>query len=138
MIRTIENSRSSGASRALVALVALLLAVGPLGLLQVVAWAGMAVNYGTRYGVMEGLERTFDGQHPCLLCKEITKAAADKKESKAVVAVAPVKLIGVIAATVQSPAADFPRETFIYFSDSHFFEGRTDRPDSPPPRIFAA
>lgn len=122
----------------LAALVALLLAVGPLGLLQVVAWTGMAINYGTRYGVAEGLERTFDGQHPCFLCKEITKTRADKKDTQTAVTVTPVKLVCVIATVVQSPSAGSSGEKFTYFPSADFHPIRTDRPASPPPRTLAA
>lgn len=125
-------------SRALTVLVALLLAVGPLGLLQVVAWTGMAFNYGTRYGVTEGLGRTFDGQHPCSLCKEITKTRADNKESPSAVAVTPVKVIGVLSVIAQCPTAELSETRFAYYPASDFFTTRSDRPASPPPRTLAA
>jgi len=138
MSRTIEKHRFSRFAQIIVAIVAVMLTVGPLGLLQVVAWTGMAVNYGSHYGVIEGLGRTFDGQHPCVLCKEITKTAASEKENKASATVVEIKLVGVIVPIVQSPTLDFPKETFVYFSMVNFFAGRTDRPASPPPRILAA
>ena len=46
--------------------------------LQTVAWARMSVDYTMATGsVREGLARTFDGEHPCELCRQI-KASVEK------------------------------------------------------------
>ena len=58
--------------------------------LQSAAWVGMAVTYSVEKGVVEGLSETFDGEHPCKMCKivkqgrqaEQEKPAALKLESK--------------------------------------------------------
>ncbi len=49
--------------------------------LQSAAWLGMAVNFSKTESVSVALQKTFDGQHPCKLCK-IVKAgkAAEKKQ----------------------------------------------------------
>jgi len=49
-------------------------------LLQTVAWTGMIVSYSERAPLKEALTYTFDGKHPCCLCKAI--AAAKKSERK--------------------------------------------------------
>lgn len=47
-------------------------------LLQGVAWVGMAVSYSVQGGsVSEGLSKTFDGAHPCPLCKVVKKGVED-------------------------------------------------------------
>ena len=48
--------------------------------LQSAAWLGMAVNFSKTESVSVALQKTFDGQHPCKLCK-IVKAgkSAEKK-----------------------------------------------------------
>jgi hypothetical protein len=51
------------------------------GFLQSMAWMGMVVNYSREGGVAEALVKTFDGKHPCALCKAIAKA--QKAERKA-------------------------------------------------------
>ena len=48
--------------------------------LQIVAWAGMVVTYSQSATVSEAVVKTFDGKHPCKLCKEI--ASAKKSEQK--------------------------------------------------------
>ena len=45
-----------------------------------VAWTGMVVSYSERGPLKEALTYTFDGKHPCCLCKAI--AAAKKSEKK--------------------------------------------------------
>ena len=44
---------------------------GHWAILQVGAWAGMAVSYSQQAGLMTGLSQTFDGEHPCPICKAI-------------------------------------------------------------------
>ncbi|MBV9878509.1 MAG: hypothetical protein JO025_27500 [Verrucomicrobia bacterium] len=44
---------------------------GHWAILQVGAWAGMAVSYSQQAGLMAGLSQTFDGEHPCPICKAI-------------------------------------------------------------------
>jgi hypothetical protein len=40
-------------------------------LLQTSAWVGMAVQYSQQLGLKAGLAETFDGEHPCPVCKAI-------------------------------------------------------------------
>jgi len=52
--------------------------------LQGVAWMGMAVSYSIEEGsVASGLSKTFDGEHPCPLCKVVKKASGEKGDSSA-------------------------------------------------------
>lgn len=55
--------------------------------LQAVAWTGMLWNYSQEDGsVLAGAKKTFDGEHPCPMCKSI-KAAKDKERTAPVVVV---------------------------------------------------
>ena len=49
-------------------------------LLQTVAWAGMVVNYSREGSLAEAISQTFDGKHPCSLCKAIRKGRAEEKK----------------------------------------------------------
>ena len=50
--------------------------------LQGVAWMGMAVSYSIEEGsVASGLSKTFDGEHPCPLCKAVKKASEEEGDS---------------------------------------------------------
>ncbi len=46
---------------------------GHWGALQVVAWARMIVDYSAQDGLVSGAAKTFDGAHPCCLCKAIAE-----------------------------------------------------------------
>ena len=43
------------------------------GFLQSAAWVGMVIHYSQDAPLKEALVKTFDGKHPCALCKEIAK-----------------------------------------------------------------
>ncbi len=62
---------------------ALLCAIGTHWvLLQSVAWTSMlADNLRTR-SLSEAVQRTFDGKHPCPLCKQIAKGRQDEKKGE--------------------------------------------------------
>ena len=63
-------------------IVALLAATGVhWTLLQAVAWSNMLAQNLETDSILEALTKTFDGKHPCLICKQI--AAAKKSEKKA-------------------------------------------------------
>jgi hypothetical protein len=49
--------------------------------LQVVAWTGMVLTYSQEVPVTEAVVKTFDGKHPCSLCKEIAKGKHSEKET---------------------------------------------------------
>jgi hypothetical protein len=61
---------------------------GSIGLhwafLQSVAWVGMVISYSEDTTLTQALVKTFDGRHPCSLCKEIAqhKQAEKKPESR--------------------------------------------------------
>jgi hypothetical protein len=57
---------------------------GQYALAQVTAWVGMAIQYSQADGVAVGLRKTFDGEHPCALCRAIKAcqaADADTEDS---------------------------------------------------------
>lgn len=53
---------------------------GPWAVLQSVAWLGMAITYSEDATLSEALVKTFDGRHPCQLCKIVT--AGKQSEQK--------------------------------------------------------
>jgi hypothetical protein len=72
--------------RAGLRLVTVLLLVLTLGLhwalLQTVAWTGMLVSYSRGASFQEAVAKTFDGQHPCCLCKAIQNGRAEEKQQQ--------------------------------------------------------
>lgn len=45
-----------------------------LPVLQAVAWSRMMASYSRDFSVADAIEMTFDGDHPCPMCKSIKKA----------------------------------------------------------------
>ena len=102
--------------------------------LQSVAWAGMIVSYSETSPLKMALSETFDGKHPCPLCRAI--AAGKKSEKKNEVALQLNKL--------EFPPAP---ENFVLIAPSRFpllpltntfAESTTQQPPTPPPRGFFA
>jgi hypothetical protein len=52
--------------------------------LQVVAWTTMLGNNLENHSFAEAVTQTFDGQHPCCLCKMIAAGKSSEKKSAAV------------------------------------------------------
>ena len=53
---------------------------GHLAILQGVAWTNMVRDFAKTESIGTALEKTFDGQHPCTLCKKITESGSGKKD----------------------------------------------------------
>lgn len=54
---------------------------GHWGVLQGIAWAKMLVEYSSQDGLLEGARKTFDGAHPCGLCRSIAAAKESEKQT---------------------------------------------------------
>jgi hypothetical protein len=117
---------------------AFLLSAGPLGLLQVVAWTGMVVDYSSRYGLTEGISRTFDGKHPCSMCETITQTRKDDTSSKSTTSLQANKITYLLAVVISVPRQDASQAPQVYFASQSYFDGHITQPALPPPRILAA
>lgn len=69
--------------------------------LNTVAWVGMFVENQRSGSLVEALEKTFDGQHPCSLCHAIEKGQQDEGEKRPVELTA--KVNAVLASLVELP-----------------------------------
>ena len=49
-------------------------------LLQGVAWAGMLVSFASEGTVIEAVQKTFDGQHGCPLCKKVKEGRSSNRK----------------------------------------------------------
>jgi hypothetical protein len=101
-------------------------------LLQTVAWTGMLITYAHDTSLQEAVTKTFDGQHPCPLCKVIEKGRADEKRQEQ----QPVKPGGKLDVGLTWQPTEFcfacpqdrpPPLDLIGLS-------RADEPSKPPPR----
>jgi hypothetical protein len=100
--------------------------------LQSIAWTGMLTDHLGSSSVTEAVQRTFDGKHPCRLCKAI--AAGEKSEQKRE-----------FTAQIQKLEFPPPREALIIVAPSRFrllpqantfADSLSEKPLTPPPRGF--
>jgi hypothetical protein len=54
---------------------------GHLAILQGVAWATMVRDFSRTGTMTAAVEKTFDGKHPCSLCKKIASARAHEEKA---------------------------------------------------------
>ena len=80
--------------------------------LQSIAWATMVVNYSQECSIAKAIERTFDGEHPCNLCKHINKGRETEKKQDSQRSIGKTDLICTIRHVVMLPRIvnfDYPR-----------------------------
>ncbi|GAB4248238.1 MAG: hypothetical protein OHK005_14730 [Candidatus Methylacidiphilales bacterium] len=125
--------RRLGIPLAISALVAL--AGGHWVLLQVVAWAGMAVTYSQSFGWSEGLARTFSGEAPCSLCLKIEEGRGKEDRQGPVHRLNLVKLEAVAGRVLVLPER-LPDVTVEWIGFCPRLTGRgLPGPELPPPRV---
>ena len=108
---------------------------GSIGLhwafLQSVAWVGMMINYSEDASFTEALVKTFDGRHPCSLCKRIAQSNRAEKKPE-------------YRSEWQKFEFSYSPVAFVFCAPSHYWNSpRPDfaaellnfTPPSPPPRI---
>ncbi|NLT70610.1 MAG: hypothetical protein GXX91_07930 [Verrucomicrobiaceae bacterium] len=97
--------------------------------LNTVAWVGMFVENQRDGSLVEALEKTFDGQHPCALCHAIEKGQQDEGEKR------PVELTSKVNA-VLAPLVELPplaSTAHVYFERGDVpYSIRLSRPSPPP------
>lgn len=103
---------------------------GHWAVLQTVAWVGMTINYSAEDSLSTALSKTFDGDHPCNLCKVVK--AGKKAERKSEAKVESKKLDSFVASSFQFyfPPA---KQTSVSLDSTILL--RTETPPSPPPRL---
>jgi hypothetical protein len=91
---------------AMMALSLFLVAGGHWAMLQGVAWVTMVHDFSRGGSLTQAVEKTFDGKHPCAMCKKIAKA----KNSEASGEKAPVtvKMDKKAEVFVKAPGSELP------------------------------
>ena len=98
--------------------------------LQTVAWSGMIVDYSRAAGLTAAVEKTFDGQHPCEICKTIAKTRQSEKKQEALVVVTKLDVFHQPAGQWFAPA----RVSWKHPDIDAAPEPRAQLPSVPPPR----
>ena len=121
-------------SRAVVAL-ALCASIGGHWLgLQSIAWAKMVVTYSQHCPFSRAVAQTFDGDHPCDLCKHISKGRETEKKHDAQRSVAKTDLICAMRRIVLLP----PFTAFEYPDLVRLLRSGFNQTPYPPPRAALA
>jgi hypothetical protein len=97
--------------------------------LQSAAWVGMMVSYSETASLKEALVKTFDGKHPCALCKIVQKGTQSSQKP------------GVHKQPTTSDFVLFAKHDLLYpppfppqLGTSDHGVNRSERPPVPPPR----
>ena len=100
-------------------------------LLQGVAWAGMLVSFASEGTVIEAVQKTFDGQHGCALCKKVKEAQSNRKQpQQSGQSMQKINAVLVEMTTLTAPAGN----TFSFVPMHETLVQRTELPETPPPR----
>jgi hypothetical protein len=98
--------------------------------LQSIAWTSMIIDYSKRGTLCQAIAQTFDGAHPCSLCRMVNKANSTEKKSDLQVLMPKIDMICVSrTASLLRPSIPF-EYTVRDFCSSQI--GRS--PPVPPPR----
>lgn len=120
-------------ARTLVLLACIHLLGGHWLALQGVAWVTMLVDHSQEDSLMVAIGKTFDGQHPCALCKVVDNGQDEERKQKEALIELSAKLLAVLPAEVpmEKPSAS----DLCYFSRTTFPQSVDLLPVSPPPRV---
>ena len=99
--------------------------------LQSVAWVGMVVNYSHDATLTEALSKTFDGQHPCKLCKFVQQGKSSEKKQDTQ---KPMKELGKFLPAGRAFALCPPELQPVIFSAPNYAGLRVEPPPTPPPK----
>ncbi len=99
-------------------------------ILQSVAWFGMALSYSQCSSIKEGLAKTFDGKHPCKLCKIVAEGKKSEQKKEAQFKITKLDPLSI----AQLKPLSIPRPAHQFFPTDSFFLSRTETPLTPPPR----
>ena len=98
--------------------------------LQSVAWVGMTVGFSRTEPITTALQKTFDGQHPCGLCKLVDEGRKAERKGQMQKPQLKLDLFCERSATLTSEPPPFcdPPAILIHLSP------RREAPPVPPPR----
>ncbi len=103
---------------------------GHWAIVQSVAWVGMAINYSQDAPLRVALAKTFDGQHPCKLCKVVQAGKQQEKKQAAQKVQTKLDLICFRCELAFSP----PLLPAFHGHHWDVLVSRSETPPTPPPR----
>ncbi len=122
--------------RLLLAVMLLALGTAPL-VVQSVAWGLMLVEYSRTSDFTAAVEMTFDGEHPCRLCREIQKQQKEGEKKQQATPTPRDLVLYHVAGVVSTRPLETFRQPQERTCDVALLVTRTQRPLVPPPRLGA-
>lgn len=118
-----------------VVIVSLLVTIGGhWAVLQSIAWTTMLVDNLQQTSLTEAVSNTFDGEHPCPMCKHIDEGKKSEKKSDALdFKVKKFELASTQAVFIFAAPAAFRLQPWMRFTANSV----TETPPVPPPRAIA-
>jgi len=98
--------------------------------LQTVAWTAMLASHLRCESLTQAVDNTFDGRHPCCLCKAIDAAKKSQKNAEAVSPVLKMEFPPMVQAFILIP----PAQSKLIQPQNAFAESFSLQPPVPPPR----
>lgn len=99
--------------------------------LQSVAWSEMIVEYSRTDTLTVAVEKTFDGQHPCGLCKQIASSSQKEQKRQALVIASKLEFVQLETATLVLPEGTGP----LHAAVNWFAPACAEEPPVRPPRL---
>ena len=110
---------------------------GHWALLQSVAWARMLVSYSRTDSLADAVGKTFDGEHPCPMCKKIKADRERERQEQQPLPGASIARVIVDLASAPAAAAipSVPQDAFQPTATDFLSPDELARqPPTPPPR----
>lgn len=101
-------------------------------LLQTVAWSGMVVTYAQEDCLRTALVKTFDGQHPCTLCRVVEDGRSAEKKPSTTLKLAKLEVCFLPTIVIQVPEVSSARSIPM---DRPEMSARSEAPFLRPPRF---
>ena len=98
--------------------------------LQSLAWTTMLVDNLTTTSFSGAIQRTFDGKHPCALCKAIAKGRNAEKKPDTLLSLKKFEALNQAVTILVFPSASFP----LIEAQETSFAALAHAPPTPPPR----
>jgi hypothetical protein len=98
--------------------------------LQSIAWTSMLIDYSKRGTLCQAIAQTFDGAHPCSLCRVVNKANSTEKKSDLQVLTPKIDMICPVRGTTRVQ----PFVHFDYATTNFSVSEIRQSPAVPPPR----
>jgi len=110
----------------------LILAVGGhWAILQSIAWVGMTISYAKETSFSDALKMTFDGQHPCKLCKVVEQGKKAEQKQATLKAETKLEFFCPLALVYLPPALPYT----VLSAGEEMGLVRANAPPTPPPRF---